>query len=174
MKKLLVGIVLGVMLVSAGIAVASIPDSSGVIHGCYLTSGNPNIRGALRVIDTEAGQTCSSSETAIEWNQEGPQGPTGAQGPTGYFSTANLQVRSYSVPTDPSGYTSLFIDCLPGEVPISGGFEFPGANFDPEVDGIVAAHLVPFPSEGNPVRYRVIARTQVANSITIFVLCASP
>jgi len=71
MKKLLVGVVLGAILASAGIAVASIPDSNGVIHGCYLTSGNPNVRGALRVIDTDAGQTCGSGETAISWDQQG-------------------------------------------------------------------------------------------------------
>ena len=50
-------------LAAGGVAYAAIPDSSGVIHGCY------NTKGALRVIDTEASppQTCGSRETALDW-----------------------------------------------------------------------------------------------------------
>jgi hypothetical protein len=69
------------LLVVAGtVAFASIPDSSGVIHGCYKTEN-----GQLRVIDP-ATQQCLPSETAISWNATGPQGiqgATGAQGPQG-------------------------------------------------------------------------------------------
>jgi hypothetical protein len=64
-----------------GIAYASIPESSGVIHSCY-KSASQN-QGTLRVVDTDKGQICSKAETALEWNQTGPQGPTGLQGPTG-------------------------------------------------------------------------------------------
>ena len=67
---------------------ASIPDSSGVIHGCYNTSqahGNPT--GGLRVIDTaKPNGNCASWETAVNWNANGvsgARGPTGAPGPTG-------------------------------------------------------------------------------------------
>jgi hypothetical protein len=63
-------------LVAAGVAYGSIPDSSGVIHGCYLKSG-----GSLRVIDSAS--KCSSNETSLNWNQQGPAGPQGPQGPTG-------------------------------------------------------------------------------------------
>jgi hypothetical protein len=48
----------------AGLALASIPDSTGVIHGCYKTTG-----GALRVINTGGGQTCVTGERALNWNQ---------------------------------------------------------------------------------------------------------
>lgn len=68
----------GALLVAGGIAYATIPDSGGVIHGCYKT-----IQGTLRVIDTGQGQTCSSSETALNWSQTGPQGQQGPQGPQG-------------------------------------------------------------------------------------------
>jgi hypothetical protein len=78
----LVAVVVG--LAAGGIAYASIPDSSGVIHGCYKTVG-----GALRVIDTDKGGKCVPSETALSWSQTGPKGATGAQGATG--------------PTGPSG-----------------------------------------------------------------------
>src|SRR5260370_30427412 len=62
-----------------GIAYATIPDSSGVIDGCYKTS-NPG-QGALIVIDSSA--TCPSGTTPLHWNQAGPQGPAGAAGATG-------------------------------------------------------------------------------------------
>jgi len=66
------------LVIGAGVAYASIPDQSEIIHGCYKT-----IDGKLRVIDTGAGDSCGPSETAIDWNQKGPQGPTGPQGPQG-------------------------------------------------------------------------------------------
>jgi hypothetical protein len=65
-------------LVGAGIAYGAgvIPDASGVIHGCYAKTTK-----VLRVIGSTA--TCKSNETALNWNQQGPQGATGAQGPKG-------------------------------------------------------------------------------------------
>jgi len=64
-------------LIGAGVAYA-IPDLTGVIHGCYKDSD-----GKLRVIDTDAGETCGPSEIGLDWNQQGPIGPTGPQGPAG-------------------------------------------------------------------------------------------
>ena len=64
------------LLLSTGIASASIPDGSGVIHGCYAKGGD------FRVIDAPR-EACKSGEKAIEWNQVGPQGPAGAEGPIG-------------------------------------------------------------------------------------------
>lgn len=63
---------------AARAAYATIPDSSGVIHACY-DMGN----GTLRVIDTEAGEACRPQETALSWNQKGPQGQVGPRGPEG-------------------------------------------------------------------------------------------
>ena len=59
------------------IAYASIPDSNGVIHGCYKKSG-----GTLRIIDDGVSQ-CDKGEIAVSWNQTGPQGLQGLQGPAG-------------------------------------------------------------------------------------------
>jgi hypothetical protein len=66
------------VLVAGGIAYATIPDAGGVIHGCYQKN-----QGALRVIDTDKAQACSSSETPLNWSQTGPQGVQGPPGPTG-------------------------------------------------------------------------------------------
>jgi len=59
------------------IAFASIPGANGVIYGCY-----SNSNGTLRVIDNSTTQ-CKSNETALNFNQTGPQGPRGLQGETG-------------------------------------------------------------------------------------------
>src|ERR687897_2810213 len=75
-RWLLAGAVLGA--VGGGAALAAIPDSSGVINGCY----QKNV-GNLRVIDPSAGDSCRPSEIAISWSQTGPQGPPGPQGPAG-------------------------------------------------------------------------------------------
>lgn len=57
-----VALVAAAALVTAGgIAYAAIPDAGGVIHSCYTKSS-----GAWRVIDTALGQTCKSSEAALD------------------------------------------------------------------------------------------------------------
>jgi hypothetical protein len=67
---------------AGGLAYAAIPDSSGVIHGCYKAAG-----GGLRVIDTDKGATCTTGEKSLNWNQTGPQGTTGPRGPSdAYFA----------------------------------------------------------------------------------------
>src|SRR6476646_10574416 len=78
-SRRLVLLVVTLFALAAGIAYATIADGSGVIHGCYKTQN-----GQLRVVP--AGESCLSSEQAIQWNQggpTGPQGPPGDKGPVG-------------------------------------------------------------------------------------------
>jgi hypothetical protein len=49
-----------------GVAYATIPDSSGTIHGCFKSNGN------LRVV--ESAGDCRNGENALAWNQQGPPG----------------------------------------------------------------------------------------------------
>ena len=78
-SKLLLALIIGAAVFGVVSAVqAAIPDSSGVINGCY----QKNV-GNLRVIDPSAGDSCRPSEIAISWSQTGPQGPHGATGPAG-------------------------------------------------------------------------------------------
>jgi type VI secretion system Hcp family effector len=65
------------------VAIAAIPGSSGVITACRVTTGGTP--GQLRVIDVEASppQACTTGETTITWNQQGPAGPVGPQGDPG-------------------------------------------------------------------------------------------
>lgn len=66
MAVALVGVVIGL----GGVAFATIPDSTGTIHGCRATSS-----GNLRVV--ESANDCRSNEVPIQWNQQGPPGPPG-------------------------------------------------------------------------------------------------
>lgn len=61
---------------------ASIPDASGVIHGCYGKPGTPQ-KGQLRVVDASTGEQCRLTENLLSWNQSGRPGATGARGATG-------------------------------------------------------------------------------------------
>ena len=70
------GLCLALLLGSA--ALAAIPGAGGVIAGCYDRKG-----GALRVIDAQAGKTCTKDELKLTWNQLGPQGLKGDPGPQG-------------------------------------------------------------------------------------------
>ena len=82
-----------ITLVFAGVALATIPDDGGVISGCYAKTG------ALRVIDAATSQ-CKSGETALSWNQAGPNGPRGDSGPQGEKGYPGAQG-----PSGPKGYT---------------------------------------------------------------------
>jgi type VI secretion system secreted protein Hcp len=70
--------------VGAAVAIAAIPGSNGVITACRVTTGGAN-QGALRVIDVETtpAETCTSGETTLTFNQQGPPGPQGDPGPPG-------------------------------------------------------------------------------------------
>lgn len=71
-RRLLIGLAATAAVVAGGTAAAyaGIPDTStGVITGCYTTSGTS--AGALRVIDAQAGATCKATETAVRWNAAG-------------------------------------------------------------------------------------------------------
>jgi hypothetical protein len=50
------------LLGSAPRSDASIPGADGQIHACYQVNN-----GQVRVIDTDAGQSCRPSELAIQW-----------------------------------------------------------------------------------------------------------
>jgi hypothetical protein len=90
-------------------ALATIPDSGGVIHGCY----QKNV-GNLRVIDT-ATDSCRPSEIATAWSQTGPagpQGPQGAQGAQGPTGASGLS-HAYFVVEDPFANFPISLTALP-------------------------------------------------------------
>ncbi len=98
----------------AALAVAAVPDGTGVVHACYQVSPGATVPattpGNVRIIDTAAGQSCGLSlpsggtipERSVSWNVTGPAGPpglTGATGPTGPPGTPGKTL------TIPAGHT---------------------------------------------------------------------
>ena len=65
------------LALGGGIAWAAVPDSSGVITGCYEAGG----QGDLRIID--AADSCKRNEIRLTWNQQGQPGAQGLAGATG-------------------------------------------------------------------------------------------
>jgi hypothetical protein len=127
-RRLIIGIAILAVLAIGGIAYASIPDSKGVIHGCY-----QKVNGQLRVIDTDAGGKCLASELPVNWSQSGPTGatgatgatgPTGQQGPPGPSPTLSVYEADGPFVTIPAGgVRGISADCSStGDLATGGGF----------------------------------------------------
>lgn len=86
----------GLLATAAGVVVAAIPDSKGVIHACYTKNG-----GALRVSDTGG---CKSTEVAIDWNNVGPAGLTWR----GEWASGSLYQVGDAVAYQGSSYIAIF------------------------------------------------------------------
>ena len=56
------------------VALASIPDSHGVIHGCYQASGTAH---QLKVINNRSTARCPRGYISLNWSQKGPKGLSG-------------------------------------------------------------------------------------------------
>ena len=106
---------------TAGVSYASIPDSIGVIHGCYKLSNKAT---PLKVIDTAKTSQCPHGYASVTWNQTGPQGPAGAtgamgdtgpQGPAGVGGMSGIQeFTSTSTWTAPTGTSHVMIEAAGG------------------------------------------------------------
>jgi hypothetical protein len=137
----LVAVVAGGAVTATAVAV---PDSSGVIHGCY-SKGN----GQLRVVDRAS--DCRTREQLLTWNQRGPAGPqglpgakgnTGAQGPAGTTgaqgpvgpqgpaASSGLLSTQRPTATSPAGETNnghgATATCPTGTKLLSGGYRLTG------------------------------------------------
>jgi hypothetical protein len=111
LRKTLVLVAALLSVVGAAVAAtAAIPDANGVIHGCRNTK-----TGVLRVIDTDARQTCGKDEVELNWNQTGPQGPAGVSG-------IEYVQRDVTVPAYASQWQAA-APCPAGKQAIAGGYD---------------------------------------------------
>jgi hypothetical protein len=127
----LIGLFVGVGVAVGGIAYAAIPDSSGLIHGCYQKNGN------LRVIDS-TGKGCTTSEKPLSWSQTGltgttgaagttgPTGATGATGATGIVSNSEVVVEVQVPPSGNGGGVGTTVSCPSGDLVTGGGWKAGG------------------------------------------------
>jgi len=86
-RTALVACALTVSLVAVGGGVAmatgalgGVPDASGVIHACYVTSGGLK---PVVLVDSSQVTNCPRGWSPLAFNQTGPQGPQGLQGAQG-------------------------------------------------------------------------------------------
>lgn len=151
-RRHLVGYLALVVALAAGggVAYSSIPDGAGVIHGCYDTAS-----GALRVIDTDAAGVCRGGETALDWNQKGEPGLSGAMGapgaagPQGPPGSATAYGRSAGGPIalpEPGGVKKVATLTVPrGSYVITGkavgGLNVPGFSCQPGTDVVLCNML---------------------------------
>jgi hypothetical protein len=119
-----------VLVVTAGVAWASVPDGAGVIHACYQVdaNGNPDGGGKLRLIDSSS-EACKKNEAALNWSQSGAQGAAGPQGPKG--DTGPQGPKGDTGPQGPKGDTGA-----PGAKGDTGA---PGAKGETGADGAPGA-----------------------------------
>lgn len=163
-----------------GVAVASVPDASGVIHGCRKASD-----GSVRVIDTASTPTCPSGYVALNWSQAGPAGPAGAAGPAGPAGPAGAagpaglsdvhiasDQRSVGQAQPGSSPALVRIGCgaSPGGAPyqaISGGYRIDSGPL--QVIGLQP--IPPVPNVG--IEWQVtVDSTAGAGLITAYAVCA--
>jgi Type VI secretion system effector, Hcp len=92
------GVAVGAGGAATAVAIADV-GSGGAIHACVETcNGAPvSSAGNVRIIDPDAGQSCTAvgaagpPEEEISWNEVGPQGQAGPQGQTGLQGQAGPQ-----------------------------------------------------------------------------------
>jgi hypothetical protein len=164
-RKILVLAAASSILIAAAVAAtAAIPDANGVIHGCRNTK-----TGALRVIDTDKGQTCTKDEAALTWNQAGPQGPPGpqgVQGPAGANGVSGYEIVTQDFPLIGSNMHQVTVNCPGGKVPLGGAFALSaGPTWNPS---LIGGYGVPA-SELTATGYNVWAQSGATSYTTLHV-----
>ena len=89
--------VLVLVVTAAGVAAASIPSSSGLIHGCLTTKAARNGTHALAVIDTAHTSKCPSGYKSLNWNVNGSHG-YGTQTSGTHLNDTLTQVATLALP----------------------------------------------------------------------------
>jgi hypothetical protein len=154
---------IGGLALGSGLAWATIPDSNGVVHGCY-----KNVGGALRVIDPGGGGSCHAGETAFDW-----------------AGVPDVVIRSNTQNVDPAEASTFSVLCHSGEHATGGGYRlFPGFQVAETLPLMTAQGSIPIfsghpePQDGDtPDGWKVIAalnRDTSPHDVTVWVVCEKP
>jgi hypothetical protein len=154
------------VLACGGVALATIPGTGGVISGCYVKAGYAGA-GKVRVIDAEAGKTCSAKENPLSWNKQGPPGPQGPKGDEGDPGLSEYEIVTDTRVVADGGAARLFtVLCPAGKMALGGGFE---TNlYDPGVE----FHTSQPYNGGVGWSIDVVNRSGSAASIWVWAVCA--
>jgi hypothetical protein len=147
------------VLAIAGVGDAAIPSGNGTISACK------DNKGAVKVIDTEAGQSCPANQQLLNWNQQGPAGPQGAPGTPGVSGVQLVTTTQPSNATQNS-FKQLIVYCPAGKQVIGGGFEV-GEHFD-----VLMSRPLTSPSPGWILTARRAQPDAVVYQLTVYAICA--
>jgi hypothetical protein len=154
------------LIAAGGIAYASIPSPSGVIRGCYTTTGTHT----LQVIDSGT-RGCPGNTTSLNWNQKGPKGATGPAGPKGpaggFKGLYRLGFRSKS---NNAHSKKVTLRCQGNDLATGGGYQIIGG-----VDGRVATRSLPVgdpPNGWQAKAFNTIAPAGKTWRLKVWVVCA--
>ena len=152
------------VLLGARLAVATIPDANGTVHGCLKKT-----TGQLYAIDPGAGQTCGK-DTPLDWNKPGIAGQQGIDGPKGFTGfrgttgSSGYEKTYDQETTDSSGNGSAEADCPSGKVAVAGGYELSGPK-----------HMVPLRSVpvGDGSGWIVAVTDAPSQTLIAFAICVT-
>jgi hypothetical protein len=180
-------VVLSVIAILVGVAnlakstFASIPDSQGVIHGCYVPGTGGQTSGNLRVIDTARpalfGGVCKPGEISLDWSATGPQGAPGTPGTPGAAGATNVVVRTATA--GPAVVTAGGnVDCQAGERATGGGISATTGGTG-GLAVVTESRPQPATAGATPTTWFALVRNigdtnNSTVSATMYVVCASP
>ena len=151
------GLLVAAVAAVAGVAYGAIPSSNGTITACV------DSKGALKVIDAEAGATCGAGKQSLTWNQQGPAG-----GVSGWEKVV------VAAPGNSDDRKSLVASCPAGKVVVGGGGWTAPTFVDDPLDGVALQISAP---NGNGNAWVVTAREIVPTSqnwiLWTYALCAT-
>lgn len=175
-------------LLSASLSGASIPNASGQIILCYLSSvtcypddwGFLHGPAAMQAIDEDAGDVCRGGLRLVV-NQKGvpgpkgPQGPTGAQGPAGpqglpgksAIGQIFKRTTTGALGTNAGDSVQMQLGCNAGEMLLSGGYysSNPAAPYS-----VQESYL----GDDNMWHLYIISNKALTANITLSISCGSP
>lgn len=135
-RTFVIALVAAVAVAATSFAYAAIPSTEGVISACK------DSKGALKVIDAEAGQTCNGNQQLLSWNQQGPAGPAGASNANyaalpvaSALSNDWSTVESLSLPA--GAYLVFAVGTLDDASPFSGSSCLIGPSDAPTIGGVL-------------------------------------
>lgn len=100
---------------------ASEASAQTTLYACYVKNSGT----VYRIKTPGAPDKCAGNATEFSWNQEGQVGPQGPEGPAGPSGWPGVVLRSATVTIYPSAFHGgSTVQCLPGQVLLSGGYEF--------------------------------------------------
>jgi hypothetical protein len=96
-----VGLVALLAIGAGSVAFGAIPDSGGLIHGCYSSNASKQTNGTqLNIVDADVA-SCNKNQQEVTWNKEGRPGADGVS-----VTSASLSSGDSNCPTGGSQFTA--------------------------------------------------------------------